>query len=140
MKILVAADGSKFTKRMLDYLSSHGDFLGAQHRYTVLTVIPPLPSRATAALSKKIVQEHEVEGVEKVFKPIRTLLAKRGIDAVCVYKVGEPGEEIAQFARKGGFDLVMMGSHGHGALARMVLGSVVSRVLASCEVPLLIVR
>jgi nucleotide-binding universal stress UspA family protein len=138
MKVLLAADGSKFTKRMLAYVAAHDEWLG--HRFTVLTVQPPLPARATAALSKKVVQEHYAEDAEKVFAPIRAALAKRGVEHEFVHKVGEPGEEIAAFARKGGFDLVVMGSHGHGALARMVLGSVASRVLARCEVPLLIVR
>jgi nucleotide-binding universal stress UspA family protein len=140
MKILVAADGSKFTKRMLAYLAAHDEWLGKQHQYTVLTVDAPLPPRATAALAKKLVQDHYAEQAEQVFKPIRTFLAKQGIDAQYVHKVGEPGDEIAAVARKGGFDLLVMGSHGHGALARMVLGSVTSRTLASCEVPLLIVR
>jgi len=138
MKVLLAADGSKFTKRMLNYVAAHEEWLG--HQYTVLTVHPALPPRAAAALSKKLVQEHYAQEAETVFKPIRTSLGKCGVDAEYVQKVGEPGEEIAAFARKGGFDLVVMGSHGHGALARLVVGSVTSRVLAGCEVPLLIVR
>jgi nucleotide-binding universal stress UspA family protein len=140
MKILVAADGSKFTKRMLAYLAAHDEWLGPQHQYTVLTVNAPLPSRAAAALAKKIVQDHYAEEAEKVFKPIRPFFAKQGIDTQYVSKIGEAGDEIAAFARKGRFDLLVMGSHGHGALARLVLGSVTSRTLAGCEVPLLIVR
>ncbi len=57
-----------------------------------------------------------------------------------LYKVGPAGEVVANAADSGKFDLVMLGSHGHGAIAGMVLGSVASRVLASCKVPLLIVR
>jgi nucleotide-binding universal stress UspA family protein len=140
MKILVAADGSKYTKRMLAYLAAHDEWMGPQHQYTVLTVGAPLPPRAAAALNKKIVQDHYAEAAAKVFKPIRAFLARHGIDASYEHKVGEPGDVIAEAARKGRFDLLVMGSHGHGALARMVLGSVTSRVLASCEVPLLIVR
>ena len=34
----------------------------------------------------------------------------------------------------------MLGSHGHGALANLVLGSVATKVLAHCGVPLLLVR
>ena len=140
MKILVAVDGSKFTKRMLAYLAAHDEWLGPQHQYTVLTVNAPLPPRAAAALAKRIVQDHYAEEAEAIFKPIRPFFAKQGIDAQYVGKVGEPGDEIAAFARKGSFDLLVMGSHGHGALARLVLGSVTSRTLAGCEVPLLIVR
>ena len=140
MKILVAADGSRFTKRMLAYLAAHDEWLGAQHQYAVLTVVAPLPARAANALTKKIVQDHYAEEAEKTLKPIRAFFGKQRIDAQYLFQVGEPGEQIAETARKGGYELLMMGSHGHGALARLVLGSVTSRVLASCEVPLLIVR
>jgi nucleotide-binding universal stress UspA family protein len=34
----------------------------------------------------------------------------------------------------------MMGSHGHGLLSGLVLGSVATKVLAGCKVPLLLVR
>ena len=40
MKILVPADGSPYTKRMLAYLAAHDEWLGGQHQYTVITVVP----------------------------------------------------------------------------------------------------
>jgi len=139
MKILVAADGSRYTKRMLAYIAEH-EWLGSQHSYTVLTVVGAIPPRAATALSKNIVQGHYTDEAEKTLKPIRGFFSKKGVQAEFTHKVGDAGEVIAEFARKGKFDLVMMGSHGHGAVARLVLGSVASRVLAVCDVPLLIVR
>ena len=38
MNILLAVDGSAYTKKMLAYLATHEDLLGASHSYTVLTV------------------------------------------------------------------------------------------------------
>jgi len=35
---------------------------------------------------------------------------------------------------------LMMGSHGHGNLANVVMGSVATKVLASCKLPVLLVR
>jgi nucleotide-binding universal stress UspA family protein len=141
MKILVAADGSRYTKRMLAYLAAHDESFGSkQHRFTVLTVVGAIPGRAAAALSKKIVQEHYAEEAEQTLKSVRAFFAKQGIEAEFVYRVGDAGEQIAELARKGGFDLLVMGSHGHGALARLVTGSVTGRVMALSEVPLLIVR
>ena len=43
-------------------------------------------------------------------------------------------------AKRGKFDLVVMGSHGHGLFRNLVLGSVATRVLAACTVPVLIIR
>jgi len=141
MKILVAADGSRFTKRMLAYLAAHEESFGSkQHRFTALTVVAPVPARAAKALSKKMVQDYCAEEAERTFKPIRAFFSKQGVDAQFEHRVGNAGEQVASLARKGKFDLVMMGSHGHGALARLVMGSVAGRVVASCEVPVLIVR
>ena len=47
---------------------------------------------------------------------------------------------IAKLAEDGRFDMVVMGSHGHGAWANLVMGSVTTQVLANCKVPVLIVR
>jgi len=55
-------------------------------------------------------------------------------------KVGSAGELIAKAAEAGAFDLVVMGSHGHSALGNLVMGSVATRVLAHCKVPVLLVR
>jgi nucleotide-binding universal stress UspA family protein len=43
-------------------------------------------------------------------------------------------------ADKGKFDLLMMGSHGHGTLTNLVMGSVATKVLARCSTPVLLVR
>jgi hypothetical protein len=50
MKILVAVDGSSYTKRMLAYLAAHDEWLGEQHEYTVLHVVMAVPPRAAASL------------------------------------------------------------------------------------------
>ena len=34
----------------------------------------------------------------------------------------------------------MLGSHGHGMLSQLVLGSVATKVIAGCKVPVLVVR
>lgn len=47
---------------------------------------------------------------------------------------------IAQTARDEGADLIVMASHGHGALRKIMLGSVTTRVLAEATVPVLVVR
>lgn len=140
MKILVAVDGSPFTKRMLAYLTAHDEFPGRGHEYTVLHTVAPVPPRAAAVLEKATLDAYYQDESDKVFKAIRTFLSKQGIDAKFVFKTGHAAETIATFAEKGKYDLLVMGSHGHGSLTNLVMGSVATKVLARCTTPVLLVR
>ena len=140
MKILVAVDGSPFTKRMLGYLAAHDEWLGPTQQYTLLTVVPAVPPRAAAVLDRDLLKNYYEEEGEKVFKPIRKFFQKQGLEAEYVLKVGHAAETIAAVAEKGKYDLLIMGSHGHGVLGTLVMGSVATKVLAHCKVPVLLVR
>ncbi|MDD0811139.1 universal stress protein [Curvibacter sp. RS43] len=140
MKILLAVDGSAYTKKMLAYLSTHEALISGAVEYTVLTVQAQLPTRARAAVGKQIVDDYYREEAEKVLAPVTKFLARHGIAPERASKVGQPGEAIAKFAEAGKFDLVVMGSHGHSSLGNLVMGSVSTQVLAHCKVPVLLVR
>ena len=140
MKILVPVDGSTFTKRMLAYLAAHDEWLGGAHQYTLLHVAPAVPPRAAAVLDKSVLQGHYAEESEKVFKPIRAFFARQKIDVAFVAKVGPAADAISALAVKGKFDLIMMGSHGHGLIGSVVLGSVTTKVMAQCDTPVLVIR
>ncbi len=140
MKILVAADGSSFTRRMLAYLAAHDEWLGSSHRYTVVHCMPPLLPRAAIHFDRIALASYYGDESEKVFKPIRTFFKRHGMEVTFTGKVGRPAEVIASVADKGEFDLLVMGSHGHGMLGNLVMGSVVTKVLAICRTPVLIVR
>jgi len=141
LKILLAVDGSAYTKKMLAYLVTHDEVFTALHNeFTLLTVRLPLPPRARAAIGKEIADGYHAHEVERVLAPVSKFLLRHGIDAKSAWKIGQPGEAIAAFAQAGKFDLMLMGSHGHGALVNLVMGSVATRVLAHCTVPVLLVR
>jgi nucleotide-binding universal stress UspA family protein len=127
MKILLAVDGSAYSKKMLAYLTTHSELFGPNNAYHLFTVQPALPPRARAALGKEVVNNYYAEESEKVLAPSS-------------WKIGPAGETIAKMAESGKFDLLIMGSHGHGALANLVMGSVATQVIASSKVPVLLVR
>lgn len=139
MNILLAVDGSPYTKKMLAYLATH-DLFAQGNSYTVFTVQPTLPPRARAAVGKEIVAQYYKDEAEKVLAPVSKFLLRHDIDAKSSWKTGHAGETIAKFAEDGQFDLVVMGSHGHGTLVNLVMGSVATEVLAHCKVPVLLVR
>jgi nucleotide-binding universal stress UspA family protein len=141
MKILVPVDGSPYTKRMLGYLAAHDEWLGSEHRLTVVHSVPAIPARVTSVIDRDTIKAYYEEAAEKVFKPIRSFFAKKpGMKVDYLTRSGPAGENIAALAQKGDYDLIMMGSHGHGTLKNLVMGSVATSVLASCKTPVLLVR
>jgi nucleotide-binding universal stress UspA family protein len=140
MKILVAVDGSPFTQQVLAYLASHDEWLGKQHQYTMLTVVAALPPHAASAVGREACKSYYEDQATEVFEPLRKFVAEKGLDATFESKVGPAAATISETAEKGGFDLLVMGSHGHGSLATFVLGSVTSKVLNLGKTPVLIVR
>ncbi len=140
MNILLAADGSPYTKRMLAYVAAHDEWLGSLHHYVVLTAVPAIPPRAAAVLDREVVKGYYRDEAEKVFKPIRAFFKQRRIEAEFVSKVGHAADVVVKHASSGSFDLLLMGSHGHGSMVNLVMGSVATKVLANCKVPVLLVR
>jgi len=140
MKILIAVDGSDYTKRMLAYLAAHDDLLGPKHDYTVVHSVLAVPHRAAAFVGTDVVQEYYDSDAETVFRPIRAFFAQQGIEAKFVHTVGHVAESIAELAEEGKFDLVVMGSRGNSDVVNLVLGSVTTKVLAKCSVPVLLIR
>ena len=140
MKILIAVDGSDYTKRMLAYLAAHDEWFGPKHSYTIIHGVLAVPHRAAAFVGQKVVQEYYDSDAETVFRPIRAFFAQQGIEAKFVHTVGHVAESIAELAEEGKFDLVVMGSRGNSDVINLVLGSVATKVLAKCSVPVLLIR
>lgn len=140
MKILLAVDGSSYTQKMLAYLTTHKELFGNHNEYSLLTVEPPLPPRARSAVGKEIVDSYYADEAEKVMAPASAFLSQHGLTSKNEWKVGPAGETIAVHADEGMYDLLVMGSHGHGSLGNLIMGSVATQVLARSKVPVLLVR
>ncbi|MFZ1364771.1 MAG: universal stress protein, partial [Brachymonas denitrificans] len=70
MKILLAIDGSSYTKQMLAYLVENKElFANAAQDYTVMTVIAPLPTRVNTALSKEVILKYYADESDKITEP-----------------------------------------------------------------------
>jgi nucleotide-binding universal stress UspA family protein len=57
-----------------------------------------------------------------------------------VIRIGNPGLEITEYAKESRSDLIVIPSHGHHGLRRILLGSVAERVLRHAECPTLVLR
>ena len=140
MKILLAVDGSPYTKRMLAFLAARDDFLGGNHEYTVITVTPKVPPHAASFFSGSDLQDYYRDETETVLAPVRAFLTQLGWKVHYRSEAGNPAELIASTADVGHFDLLVLGSHGQSAIGNLVLGSVATGVLARCTTPVLLIR
>ena len=139
MKILLAVDGSSTTKRMLATLAAHDEMLQGDNQYTALTVVPPVPVRAAAFLPRTSLDGWYEEEAEKVLSPVRAFAKQNGWRLDERFVAGEPGDAIVALADEGGFDIIVMGTHGHSALGNVVMGSTATRVLSGTRKPVLLV-
>jgi nucleotide-binding universal stress UspA family protein len=141
MNLLIAADGSAHTKKMLGYLAAHDEWLGSgRHQFTVLTVVPRLPALALRFLTAADEADHTREEAETVLAPVRSFLKQAHLPAQYLGVSGDAAECILRTAQQQGSDMIVMGSHGHNAWEGLTLGSVTQKVLSRSPVPVLVVR
>ena len=140
MKILLAVDGSAYTHRALAYIAAHDEWLGQRHEYHVLHAVMAVPHRAAAFAGPEMTRRFYEDEAETVLRPIRAFFTQQKIEAQFSWEVGHASKIIAEEAERGRYDLVIMGSHGHGDLASVVLGSTATQVLARCKTPVLLLR
>lgn len=140
MKILLAADGSKFTKKALGFLATHEGLCGPDDELVVLHVQAPVPPRVKALAGAAAVADYHRAEAKAVLEPIERFLARHPFRWRTRWVVGPPADEIVAAAVREKSHLVVMGTHGRGLVGRAVMGSVAQRVLAGSPVPVLLVK
>jgi nucleotide-binding universal stress UspA family protein len=139
MKILLAVDGSVSSLHMLAVLGAHAELLPSHHHYTALTVVEPMPARMAAFLPAASISAWYDEEAHGVLEPVSRFAKQQGWKLKTERAIGSAGEQIVRHATDGGFDLIVMGTHGRTALTGAVLGSVSTHVLGHCGIPVLLV-
>ncbi len=140
MKILLAADGSKFTKKALAFLVTYDSLTSPDAELLVLNIQPAVPPRVRAMAGAGMVYEWQKDEAMAVLDPIGTFLKRHKIRHKCSWVVGSAGAQIVRFAEKEKVHMLVMGTHGHGVLGRALLGSVSQRVVSDVSVPVLLVK
>ncbi|MGB8649253.1 MAG: universal stress protein [Mycobacteriales bacterium] len=147
-RVLVATDGSAVADHAARTAFA---LLGADHEVTLLTVVglPMTPvamvgGPGVATAGDVVAIPVDEQGREPLAEEGRAALARAraavGWDATEVLEWGDAASEICRVAEEGGYDLVVIGSHGSGALRRALLGSVSHHVLHHAPCPVLVVR
>ena len=131
MKILLAYDGEEHSQPALDEVAGLVG-RGGDAQVTILTVVAPADSPTRFATGPR---PHPHEDVERAHAYFR----ERGIQSEMKVEAGDPADRILEEARRGGYDLIVAGTRGHGPVARMLLGSVSHRLADATPCPLIVV-
>lgn len=143
MKLLLAIDGSAYTTKAVEYATSHLEMFRDKPELHLLHVKLPIPiteARTATMLGPGVVDNYYRTEAQEALAPAEMILKKRDIPFKSGYLVGDIAEQIDAYAKKNGIDLIVMGTHGHGALKNLVMGSVATKVLATTSVPVLLVH
>lgn len=141
MKILLAADGSEHTRRAAEYLVAHLRELARPPEMHLLNVHAPIPyARAAAVAGGEAVAKYHEEECKAALAVAERVFAQAGVRYDSAWVAGDAAQQIAAYAEQHGIGLIVMGSHGHGALRNLTLGSVADGVLRAAKVPVLIIK
>jgi len=142
-KVLVATDFSEPSEAALAYGRELARNFGAS--LTVLNVVDNILTRAYGADGMVLVDpelQREIETAAK--QQLDALLFeedRRTLGATAATVVSNtPAAAIVTYAHEGAFDLIVMGTHGRGAVAHLLMGSVAERVVRTAPCPVLTVR
>ena len=136
-KILIATDGSEYTKEAVSTGLHLAKILGAD--VTALYVIDQT-SFVSFPIDSSIVSVYsllENEG-QRAVDEVRKEGEGQGVKVTPVVVEGSPTRKIVEMAVD--FDLVVIGTLGRSALSKLFMGSVAERVTRYAPCPVLVVR
>jgi len=140
-KILIPLDESKESECVLDHVRVIAKGCSVP-KLVLLRVVEPFPPAAANYIGDEKVRDVQKEAKRAAEEYLSYLSAGLrnscgGIEQVVIE--GNPADEILDYAKTHGVDLIAMTTHGRSGLARWSLGSVAERVMRHATVPVLTV-
>ncbi len=136
-KLLLATDLSEASSSATEQAFDLASRLGAS--LLIVSVIDPgallLPGGRFRARVDQVRERREQQAQALVERG-----RVEGIDVSFLVWTGDPADQIVSAAEAERVDMVLVGSHGRGAVGRLFLGSVSEHVVRNAPCPVLVVR
>jgi len=141
MKNIVAlVDFSDVTFKVLKHAHTLASAFGSQ--VVILHVVPPEPVVMDFGVAPTVMREPSPEAVQVDAARLQELeesLTRHGVQATARQVHGTTLDSLMEECDKASPDLIIVGSHRHGAFYNLVVGSVTSGVLKEAKCPVLVV-
>jgi len=140
-RVLIATDGSAKSRVATEHGIGLAKSIGASVLgvYVVNEVVVASAVRQLGADKKEVEEKLQVQG-EKALGEIKKMADEAGVAVDTTIRYGAPANTVIDVARTEGADLIVMGSHGESGVTKLLIGSVVQKVLYWASCPVLVVR
>jgi nucleotide-binding universal stress UspA family protein len=138
--ILIPLDGSALAEQILPHALAVGGLMQAD--YTLLQVAE-LALASTELYGSEFdssVQERVCGRAHRYLDNLAAPLCSEGFNIRTEVAIGWPAQHILEYARDHGVDAIALATHGHGGLARLLLGSVSDKVMRGATAPVRMYR
>jgi nucleotide-binding universal stress UspA family protein len=145
-KILYATDLSESANHAFGYALSLA--LSNDAKISIITVYEKLTHNVNIEMRSDDFKTAKIKLAEKINSQLVHYFEnkqniefdyKNMIDDIFV-NYGLPEVEITELAKKENYDVIVMGTHGHGFLFSPLIGSIAKKVVKLSKVPVLVVR
>lgn len=141
-RILFPTDFSECSKRAQEYACALTDQFQAElhvlHVLQDMLLLTPDPAAGLSLPPNYLIEQKQL--AEKALDALPAPEWSRGKKVFRATRMGSPFVEIAGYAKEKEIDLIVIGTHGRGALMHALLGSVAEKVVRKSPCPVLTVH
>jgi nucleotide-binding universal stress UspA family protein len=141
--LLTAIDLSPITTRVIDGAAGLASDLGA--KLVLLAVVEPVAAYVPVGAAMDVitapmpVEPPDLGGVKERLEKLAEPFRVKGLAVETIATTALPVEEILNQAEATKATMLVLGSHGHGALFHLFAGSVVTSVLKKARIPVTVI-
>jgi len=109
---------------------------GSDAKYTLIHVVETVG----AMMYGDDIKDHETTIDEKLLEEYKVMLNEQGFKVETKLGFGTPDKVIPKIVNAGGFDILVMGTHGHTGFKDLIFGTTVDKLRHKISIPLFIVK
>jgi len=109
---------------------------GSDAKYTLIHVVETVG----AMMYGDDIKDHETTIDEKLLEEYKIMLSEQGFKVETKLGFGMPDKVIPAIVNAGGFDILVMGTHGHTGFKDLIFGTTVDKLRHKISIPLFIVK
>ncbi|MCH7974208.1 MAG: universal stress protein [Bacteroidetes bacterium] len=140
-KVLVPIDFSDYSKDALNYSINFNKCFNAE--LILIYVIEPVIYPTDFSATQISIPPTDVEITKNAEASLKQLINKEiplDIKINAIIKIGKPFVEIVETATEENIDLIIISSHGHSGIEKILFGSTAEKVVRKAPCPVLTLR